>query len=311
MLFFPYKIDLDLHRIPFVTFFVCLLCLLLYSYQFSTDWRIKQAAIDYCQYYQRGLLELVIEKVTGEKSTTACASTLQSIRLSAAPDKVIYAMAQGQHSEDRLDDAERVSLINEVLHKHYDQFQKNTIGSFTAELIYEPRSFRIDKMITAAFAHASWIHLLGNLFFFFAFAAAVEILIGSVSFVIVIICLAIGTNLAYSIVTFNEPLAPATLGLSGVVMGMIGLFTFLIPTAKIRCFFWFLLIVRRWSISAWILAMWYVGWDVYHLYRAADNSNINLIAHVSGALFGVGLGLVFFRKNRPGVTHKKRLRRVA
>ena len=172
-----------------------------------------------------------------------------------------------------------------------------------------PRSFSLTHMITAVFSHGNVTHLLGNLFFFFAFAASVEIIVGMFAFMVIIFSLAVGTNLAYSAVMFTYNAALPTLGLSGVVMGMIGLFVFLLPTANIRCFFWFLVIIRILRIPAWFLATWYIGWDVFQLYNAPGESNVNVVAHVSGALIGLLIGVIFYRHRRPVITASKRLRK--
>lgn len=92
-------------------------------------------------------------------------------------------------------------------------------------------------------------------------------------------------------------------------MGMIGLFVFLLPTANIRCFFWFLVIVRILRIPAWFLASWYISWDVFQLYNAQSGSNTNVVAHISGAVIGLLVGIIFYRHKRPVITASKRLRK--
>jgi membrane associated rhomboid family serine protease len=209
---------------------------------------------------------------------------------------------------DSLNFAQGQALVVTVLKEEYEKFKKTAPESFTAKLYYVPGSFSFDHMITAVFAHGNVTHLLGNLFFFFAFAASVEIIVGMLAFTTIILTLAVGTNLSYSAVMFANMEALPTLGLSGVVMGMIGLFVFLLPTANIRCFFWFLVIVRILRIPAWFLATWYIGWDILQLYLEHSGSNINLVAHVSGAVIGFFIGVLFYRNRRPVITASKRLR---
>jgi membrane associated rhomboid family serine protease len=92
-----------------------------------------------------------------------------------------------------------------------------------------------------------------------------------------------------------------TIGLSGVVMGVIGLFAYLAPTARIRCVLWLLVFWRVLRVPAWILALWYVGWDVYSLMHNDGSSHVNFVAHVSGAALGYLSGLVLFRKRKEWV----------
>jgi hypothetical protein len=86
-----------------------------------------------------------------------------------------------------------------------------------------------------------------------------------------------------------------TLGLSGVVMGMIGLSAFLMPAARIRTFVWFVFYARNFSIPAWVLAVWYMSWDTWDMLTSSDNSGINLVAHVSGGLAGYLIGYFWLK----------------
>jgi membrane associated rhomboid family serine protease len=130
------------------------------------------------------------------------------------------------------------------------------------------------------------------------FAATVEIIVGIVLYLGVFVILAIGTHVVYSLAMIMQVDPLPTLGLSGVIMGMVALFTFFIPTAHIRCFLWLFVFFRRLSIPAWILAAWYIGWDVYSQVSGAGNAGINLVAHLSGAAIGLTLGLLLFREKR-------------
>lgn len=311
MLFFPYKVDINLNRIPIITLLVCIACISIYYYQYKNELIINTAALSYCNKIDDKLFDVVVEKITGGNNARHCADILLSIHLSHKPKTKIEKLASNYHVFDSLNFAQGQSLVVDLLSKHHSKFVGNAPASFTVNIMYDPRSFSIQHMFTASFAHGNWMHLMGNLFFFFAFAASIEIIVGSLAYLFIISGIALGTNLIYSLAMFSDPNALPTLGLSGVVMGMIGLFTFLLPTAKIRCFLWVIVIVRILTIPAWVLALWYIGWDVYHLYAQNNQTNINLIVHVSGAILGFLIGLVFYRKNRPTISGSKRLRRTS
>jgi len=309
MLFFPYKVDINLKRLPLLTILVCVICLVVYYFQYTNNLIIEKAAIRFCETNKEKLFGVIVEKITAEKSVRNCAKLIYSIHIDDKPQQKILALAENYHVFDSLNFAQGQSLVITILNEEYDKFRKAAPQSLTAKLYYAPGSFSFANMVTAVFAHGSVSHLLGNLFFFFAFAASVEIIVGIVAFTGIILALAIGTNLSYSTVMFANIEALPTLGLSGVVMGMIGLFVFLLPTANIRCFFWFLVIVRILRIPAWFLATWYIGWDILQLYAHDSGSNINLVAHVSGAVIGLLIGLIFYRNKRPVITASKRLRK--
>lgn len=134
-------------------------------------------------------------------------------------------------------------------------------------------------MLTANFAHGSWQHLIGNLLFFFAFASAVELIVGSITFAAVVLAMSFGTSVAYSLAMTNFPGALPTVGLSGVVMGMMALLAYLIPTGMIRCFWWFIIKFGTIALPAWLLSLWYIGLDIYVLTSQEELGTVNLVAH--------------------------------
>ena len=172
----------------------------------------------------------------------------------------------------------------------------------TESLAYFPASWNPITMVSSALAHGGFLHLLGNLVFFMAFAPALEILVGNViRFVGVLVFVAIVTGISYSLWTLvsGDPEIP-TLGLSGVVMGTIGLAAFLMPKARIRVFFW-LIVWKTLYVQAWILALIYIGLDAWAVFADGNQGGINLVAHVSGGLAGYAAGWLWFRERKEEV----------
>ncbi len=300
MLFIPFKVDLDLHRIPILTILISIACIVIYAQQVSSYKAVEKSVVNFCQGQSSdSKFALVLEKVQGERSVAACAQLMYTLSKSDDAKNDILKLSVLADKIDAFPADYSQQYIKENLNEKYAIFKKlHRVSDLTEKLMYEPDSFNVKNMITAAFAHGSWSHVFGNLFFFFAFAAAVELALGFVSYLLVFIALAIGTHLAYSFSLYGVADAVPTLGLSGVVMGMMGMFAYLMPTVKIRCLWWFIFFIRIFRIPAWILAMWYIGWDIYDLNHSDGQSNINFVAHISGAGIGFLLGLLFFRKRR-------------
>lgn len=313
MLFIPFKVDLNLNRIPVLTILISITCIAIFTQQQSSYAAIEKSVVSFCKSQSTdSRFGLVLEKVQGERSLGACAQLIYGIFRSDEKKKEIAALADDADKIDAFPADYSRQYISEKLNEKYALFDENNqTQDLTEKLMYAPDSFNIKNMFTAAFAHGSWSHVIGNLFFFFAFAAAVELALGFVAYTLVFSSLAIGTHLAYSISLFGVADALPTLGLSGVVMGMIVMFAYLMPTVKIRCFLWFIVIVRILRIPAWILAVWYVGWDIYDLNHSTTQSNINFVAHVSGAVIGFMLGLFFFRRRRAEIQQEIAGRRNA
>ena len=88
-------------------------------------------------------------------------------------------------------------------------------------LAYYPRSHDVLKMFTSSIAHASLLHLVGNLFFFYCFARTIETQISIVGYLFAFVLFVFTTTLAYDVSTKE---AIPTLGLAGGVGGYMGIF---------------------------------------------------------------------------------------
>lgn len=179
-------------------------------------------------------------------------------------------------------------------------FQFQLGSSITESLLYYPESWNPINMITASIAHGSWSHLIGNLVFFLAFAPALEALIGSTLkyiSVMLFISLVVGVSYSISILIGNSESLP-TLGLSGVVMGMIGLSAFLMPQAKIKVFWWYIIFWKIFYVPAWVLAVIYIGLDSWEMISSDDYGGINIVAHVAGGFAGYLFGWLWLKERK-------------
>ncbi|MBU1191359.1 MAG: rhomboid family intramembrane serine protease [Gammaproteobacteria bacterium] len=301
MLFFPFKADLSLFRFPFITIAICILCLLVYNNQFQNERRVVKAGTDFCEERGPQMWRMVMDLSLGDTSANACAEMMWTIHLSDHPQTEIDIYAAKGKPFAGLTAEASLAYKREVIIERYQSFRTRVPQYTTQQLWYQPYSWDPWHMLTAAFAHGSWDHVIGNLFFFFAFAATVEVILGSLVYAVVVVVLALGTHAFYSVAMLAVPDAVPTVGLSGVVMGMMAMFAFFLPLGRIKCFLWFLVIIRIIPVPAWILAGWYIGWDVLALLRSEEMDGVNIIAHVSGAAIGYMLGVLFFRARRAEV----------
>ena len=295
--FFPYRADLELLQVPLLTFLVCLLCALIYWAQASNEHDVIEKTESFCAEKSPRLYRIVVKKTTGRSAHEVCPALMFELRRAADPEQFIREkMIQDARIAGYSEDDGR-ALMTEAVLKQYQLYLRATPELLTASLWYQPETYNIVRMVTAAFAHGSWSHLIGNLFFFFAFAATVEVILGWWRYVALLLTLALGTHIAYAITSAGMEQALPTVGLSGVVMGMMGMFAWFLPAHGIRCFIWFFVVFTRVVIPAWILFAWYLGWDLFALAQG-DKSGVNLVAHVSGAFIGYGLGFAFLRKRK-------------
>lgn len=301
MLFFPFMADVRLPHFPFITILITILCLTIYWQQAESDIELAEYTSNFCSKQEGRIYNIVLKKIAASKNyqgEDVCEAAFTAIHLSRDTDETINNLIKDTTKFSSKSTKQTHAYMHLLLSKMHSKFNINSPVNLTNQLKFDPEEFNILRMISSAFAHADWGHVIGNLFFFFAFAATVELLVGSMYFVLIILGLAIGTNTTYLLAVQSTTDSVPTLGLSGVVMGMIGLFIYFIPKAKIRCLFWFIFIIRKFGIPAWLLATWYFGWDVYDLYRYGSSTGTNLIAHVSGFAQGYLIGLLLFKSRK-------------
>ena len=289
MLLFPFRAQIKLHKWPVMTLAVAALCLLIYAAQWQSDRRVQAYAQHVCVEFAGDAKGGAPDYHYGHRKFS-CEWMLLHIHYGPQPAEHLE-----WHVEDftRRGDAEAA----ERLQAQYRVFAERAPDLLTAHLWHDRSRFDPIGMITSSFAHGSWGHVIFNLIFFFAFAAAVELILGPVLFLGMIVALSLGIGtFDHYISVWQEHTVPS-LGLSGVVMGMLALFVYFLPRAKIRFFFWFMLSFGAIGIPAWIVALWYVGWDFYYEMSNVGGST-NFVAHLAGAAFGFALGLGLFRQKR-------------
>jgi membrane associated rhomboid family serine protease len=169
---------------------------------------------------------------------------------------------------------------------------------FTESLLYYPQSWNPFKMLTSAVAHANLMHLLGNMIFYLAFAPALEILIGNklkYIWIMVFISFAVGISYSLSVVIGSDVPRPS-LGFSGVVMGMIGLSAYMMPKARIKVLWWYIIAAKTFYVPAWILAICYIGLEIWTMLTASDYGGVNVVAHVAGGVTGYLYGYLWLKE---------------
>lgn len=295
-MFFPYRARIALFHLPVLTILVCALCFAIFTAQYNSQRALHQSAVRFCEGENDGTVLRALKWLGGSAEPWLCAQLMLRLH-HARDDKAQLAALAERHANPGVR-GELAAHYEQALLDTYHTFRLQAPANLTARLWYPADSWNPLRMISASVAHGSWAHLMGNLFFFFAFAATIEILIGPFLYLVVLVALALGTHSVYSIAMLQNAQALPTLGLSGVVMGMIALFVFFIPQARISCFLWLVVFYRRFAVPAWILAAWFIGWDLYSELRGGVDPRVNVIAHLSGAAIGFLIGLTVFRKKR-------------
>ena len=173
------------------------------------------------------------------------------------------------------------------------------IRQLPAELAVVPSGL---TLLTYAFLHSDFWHLLGNMVFLWVFADNIEDAMGHVRFLVFYCLCAIGGGYAY-VLSAPDSAAPL-IGASGAIAGVIAAYFMLHPYAKV----WILLFAR---IPLRLHALWVLGfWIVFQFYTAlagGGDSRVGWWTHVGGLITGAVLvlflrrrGTVLFSRADPG-----------
>ena len=275
-----------------------MLCLVVFVHQIDTWDEYERAFTSFCDEPKGRLTEMVMSRIAGPESDGACIDVLLDIDTSPDPAGTIQKMTVDMKPLVGLSVEDSRAYVLDKLNEQYRLYQIRVPTYPDNEFAYYTGSWNPIAMVTSSFTHGSWSHIIFNLIFFFAFATTIEVLVGSFSFIAVIIAISVFSGAFSSMAAGLLATHYSTLGLSSVVMGMIGLYAFLLPAGRIRCYYWFIIIFGSVAVPAWALALWYIGWDIYNLFANADTGMVDVMAHVTGGAAGYLYGVTFLGRKR-------------
>jgi membrane associated rhomboid family serine protease len=180
-------------------------------------------------------------------------------------------------------------------------------GLTPAALLAEPLR-QAPTLLTHAFLHGSWAHLLGNLVFLWVFGDNVEDRLGHLRFLAFYLLGAAVGALAHALVT-PDPRVPL-IGASGAISAVLGAYVRFFPTRRVQAVVvplvlpWLALRVLfgvgpffLWTLPAWS----YLGyWALVQVWEGVAGlhvigGGVAWWAHVGGFAFGLALAPAFAR----------------
>lgn len=291
MFFFPYKLEipyrerLKLTGTPFFTIIFGVMCFLIYTLQTYSDHQYKKRVIDYCKHDLSNEVRPIFQKAGSQGVFNDCTSFIVEWDLNTDHKNLEYFSYKAQLSRYEQD-----TLISEL--KRFNDIVAH--DPLTTELWHDPLNSDISQYITSSFLHGDWEHLLFNLLFFFAFSMAIEQLMGSLIYLTFFLFCCLTTGIAYESNIFGAYGNLPTLGLSGVVMGVMTLTACVYPLKKMTVIFWFLILVTKKRVPVILLTSFYILTDIYGVAFLMEKDDINYIAHLAGAASGVIFAVLYF-----------------
>jgi len=151
-------------------------------------------------------------------------------------------------------------------------------------------------LLTSAFMHGSWMHLIGNMVFLWVFADNIEATIGSRRFVIFYILGILAAHAGHIYFNWNSDVP--TVGASGAIAAVMGAYIVMFPRSRIRTLvlLFFIRVPAYLFLGFWIIQQSYSG--IQNL-NNMGGSGVAWWAHIGGFVFGVLAGFTFRSRLEP------------
>jgi len=154
-------------------------------------------------------------------------------------------------------------------------------------------------ILTAMFMHAGWLHIIGNMVFFWAFGPEIEDVMGPVRYLIFYLLGGLAATAA-QILAAPSSTVP-NLGASGAIAAVMGVFLITYPRDRIRTvllFGWFSRITLIPSIV--LVGMWFLTQVFSQIGALAQTQTggVAYMAHIGGFVFGLVVGRLFESRRR-------------
>lgn len=151
-------------------------------------------------------------------------------------------------------------------------------------------------IFTAMFMHGSWLHIIGNMVYLWAFGPEIEDAMGRFRYLVFYLVGGVAAMLAQ--IAGNPASHVPCIGASGAIAAVMGAFLVVYPRDRIRSVLIILIFIRITYIPAILL----IGfWFLIQLFDAGTVASVKsggvaYLAHVGGFLFGAITARLWIRK---------------
>jgi|GEM_PF-148536 len=154
--------------------------------------------------------------------------------------------------------------------------------------------FRILPLFTSMFLHGGILHIISNMYFLWIFGQILEDTLGIKKYIYLYLGTGVVGSIAHSLTIGPFFADLPCIGASGAISGILGAFIILNPHARVKMFYFFLMLVTpifgTFEISALIfISSWFL---MQLLYTTSLSGSVGVVpvaywAHIGGFLFGM------------------------
>ena len=156
---------------------------------------------------------------------------------------------------------------------------------------------QVSHLITSMFLHGSWIHLLGNMWFFWLFGNNVEDSMGPIRFIVFYLLGGLGAAFAQVVIdpASNIPMV----GASGAISAIMGAYLVLYPHVRVFAMVPLGFFLTSVALPAWLMLVY---WMVIQFFGGLQSigragGGVAFWAHAGGFVVGVVLIKLFARRD--------------
>ena len=293
MLIIPFDKKLDWKNPPVFTFLLILVNVIVYfSFQLHDDEKLI-AASHY--YYRSGLDEIELPRF---KAVLIEQGEQEFVKkwgphIQKEQSPWFYSMQSNQPFMHALQN-EKIVTPNDPQYKKWKSKRKqlnillNESITWSFSLKAGDPSFL--TIITHLFLHGSFAHLLGNMIFLLAVGFIVELSMNRYLYLTSYVFSGIGSALFY-ITSASESLMPS-IGASGAIAGLMGMYAILFNARKVRFFYFIGVYFDYVKLPAMYLFALWLGYEVFQQISYAHISNVNYMAHIGGLISGASIAFL-------------------
>ena len=158
-------------------------------------------------------------------------------------------------------------------------------------------------ILTSMFLHAGWVHILGNMLFFWVFGPEIEDVMGPLRYLAFYLLGGLAATLAQVVVDPTSTIP--SLGASGAIAAVMGAFLITYPRDRIRTILLFGWFARVTLVPAIILVgVWFLTQVFSEVGSLGDTQagGVAYMAHIGGFLFGMFFHQFFKPKVHPALS---------
>jgi len=178
----------------------------------------------------------------------------------------------------------------------FDSFAVNfgMIPIVVRDLVQHPLPWLPEQvtLISYAFLHADWMHLLSNMLFLWIFGDNIEDAMGHVKYFFFYFAAAAIAASAH--ILFNLGSNGPLIGASGAVAGVVGAYVLLYPHARVFVLARLVILIPLPIPAFWMLGFW-IGTQFFYAFMGSDEP-IAWWAHIGGVAAGLAMAPLLKRR---------------